>query len=131
MTDTPTSWIMFGLAALAAGFERWRSQKLLEASQNNVEKSEYALLLRGSRDEWKAKAELEHNEFQTYRDEVHKSVNESNTRLLELTRINAELKAKTDITEVLNTQEKLANMILQVTHVLERIEKRLTKQEAQ
>lgn len=80
------------------------------ATDESLVKSQSDLLLsfKSMADDWKARYEIEHTEFVKYREAAHKKSNEDNQRVLVLTEENADLKARTDLTPVVEQLKEQA-----------------------
>lgn len=106
--------ILFGIvSAFYAAFQQKKASSATDqaitatrvataATDETLLKSQNDLLesFRAMANDWKARYEVEHTEFLKYRESAHKKTNEDNATMLKLTEENADLRARTDLTPV-------------------------------
>lgn len=100
-----------GFTVAAAACAGWL--KVLQGKDEKLEasKKEYAETLESSKNMWKEKFETEHDEYKAYRQKTHEQINDSNSKILNITEENAHLKIKTDMTPVLETLDKMVKIL--------------------
>lgn len=76
---------------------------------------------------WKDKWELEHTEYLKYRDDSHEKSNKDQATVLKLTNENADLKARTDITQVMQSQQKMLEMLVNIANILRLVQQELIR----
>lgn len=124
------------IAALAAAFERYKSSKAsthalkateraqeAEAAQSaNKEvlaaKDELIKLARDSAEQWKIRCKAEHEEFIAYRDHHHSQMQDAQATILKQAEEIANLRARTDITPVMET---LKDILTSLEQILQRL----------
>lgn len=68
---------------------------------------------------WKQRFSEEHEEYKVYRNYAHDKLNDANAALLKCSEDCAHLRAKTDITPVMNILERITNMLDVITKRLD------------
>lgn len=119
-------YIFGSLATGAACYERWRSEKALRNSAAAASKDELITVLTETSNAYKEKSDREHNEFMAYRKEIHDKSTEIQAQFLQLNKENMELRARTDITQVMQTQQQILDSLGTMTNVLKLIQENLT-----
>jgi hypothetical protein len=141
VTPDPISiggWIASAVAAGMAVFERIRSKRssdhALHATERAQEaearqsahqeilaqKDELTRLARESAQQWKERLATEHAEFMAYREKMHAQIQDAQATILKQTEEIANLRARTDITPVMDT---LKSVLEQLGKILNRLEK--------
>lgn len=115
---TMAGWIVCGFTTAAAVYERIRNG-------NKDRAHEVLAVLTTERDAWKSMAETSKTELSNYREETHTKTDKVNTKLLELTKENAELKASTNLTPVLEFTKEQSQINVKVLTSLDLILSRL------
>lgn len=126
--------IATALATVAAGFERYRSQRANARAQASAEvaaeakqeqavkdqiiagKEELCRIAREAGEAWKKRYDEAHTEFSEYRNATHARAQEAQALILRFTAENAELRNKTDVTPILEhqrTQSEINSKIIQ------------------
>lgn len=116
-----TAGVIWFLWSIMSGFRQRKQQsdtKLSEAQRELLQVREQEAHA------WKQRYETEHLEYTEYRQKVHEKAAETTARLLELTSQCADLKAKTDLTPVL---EHIRNQDAINTKVVDSLDALLTK----
>lgn len=123
---TVGGYVGMGIAAIAAAYERMRSQRALEGAGVNKAKDELADVLRAEIDAQKQRYETEHMEYVAYRERTHAHNNEINAQILRLSNENTNLQSKTDITPFLVFTKEQSEINLKVLEGLNKILERLS-----
>lgn len=84
-------------------------------------------LLQAESKAWRDKFDLEHTEYLQYRDSTHAKANETQDTILKLNKENSELHARTDITQVMQSQQKILDTLTSISNILRLIQQELTK----
>ncbi len=85
----------------AAAFERVRNVKLSSTANVSLAKDELINVVTADRDAWKSRYETEHSEYVARRQQYHDELQGINADMLRLSGENAALKAKTDVTPIM------------------------------
>lgn len=117
-----------GVAATLWGlYMGWQKISGKEEAKLDNARRELTEVLESEVKAWKAKYELEHIEYVSYREKIHAQANETNSRMLQLVNENAALQAKTDMTTVTTALTKIMESLTSVTHILKQLEEKLDK----
>lgn len=110
VNETITIGSMLGTACalVVAAWQSYRAKKLEAVKQLDLAKDELIKVTRESAEAWKKRHDDLHLEYVAYRENRHKSDNDTNGMLLRLTADNADLRAKTDMTPILEHQREQA-----------------------
>lgn len=111
------------IAAVAAGYERYKGQKLVEYTAVNDAKDKLLEVLNQEILARKEQYEREHLEYTTYREETHKRLDKAAQIQSELLIKNAELESKTNIVPIMDTLKNVVSALERVMIVIERLEK--------
>jgi len=122
--------LAFGWAAVR-GFRARDKRRLERAEQAEIKLSEsQSQLIEVHRLEaaaWKTRYEGEHEEFTTYRKSVHEKAQMDGAKMLALVAENAELKSKTDLTPILQSQKDQQQINVSVLDQLTKLSEIQTK----
>ena len=137
---TVAGLIAFFCWATITGFRKRSAAAQAKLEQKNAKLDEAnAALIQVVKDEtaaWKVRYETEHAEYLDYRQKAHLRDGDMTARILELTTECADLKAKTDITPIIQAQKdqrdintKIVESMNNITQTSQVIIDRLTKGE--
>jgi hypothetical protein len=136
-------YIGMAVAIIAAAFERFHSQRSLGRAREANERAQEAEKARAAHDQvlaakdellkvyeksaesWKQRHADEHKEFGEYREYAHRIANDANATIVKQAEQIAELKARTDITPILESQKQQQEINRQMMAALEKILERL------
>lgn len=107
--------------ALWAAFERSRNAKAADALRIANGKDEIIRV----KDQIIDAKEQEHKEYLRYREEHHKALNEANAKILLLTEDVASLRARTDISPIIENQRLQGEVTLKILTALEKLTYRI------
>ena len=135
---TVAGLIVFFCWATITGFRKRSAaaQAKLEAKTAKLDEANAALIqvVKDEANAWKIRYETEHAEYLDYRQKAHLRDGDMTSRILELTTECADLKAKTDITPILQAQKdqqdintKIVESLNTITQTSQVILDRLTK----
>jgi hypothetical protein len=98
------------------------NQKIIDVKDELVAaKEEMIKTAVESKDSWKAKYETEHAEFIEYRKDAHNKLNEASARVLAYSAENGELRAKTDLSPILEHQQHQTELSAKMIETLSKI----------
>lgn len=94
-------------------------KKVIGADEKRLDRARQNLseVLEANCAAWKEKFEIEHRDFNAYRDETHNKLNLANAKILSLTEETTILKSRTDVTPILDLQRQTNETMTKVAQL--------------